>query len=295
MHRRQKILLGLLEAFGGELSRTSLQKLLFLYCEKNADPAYGFVPYKFGCFSFQATADQRKLIDKGFLCDSEQWKVEKKANIADQLDYAERQALWALNKQFGSLSQRELVRHVYTSYPYYAMRSNVIADYLNTEEQMVVSRHVPRATGFALCSIGYEGLSLESYLNTLIRRDVRLVCDVRKNPLSRKFGFSKRALSSALKHMEIDYLHFPELGIVSSKRQELNTQADFDALFAEYERTTLNAAEGTVVKIKRLLGQKKRIAILCFEKLSEQCHRTRVVNAVLASWGVFFPLLKLGA
>jgi uncharacterized protein (DUF488 family) len=72
------------------------------------------------------------------------------------------------------------------------------------------------------------------------------------------------------------------LGIVSDKRQALNTQADYNALFDEYEKTTLKNAHESVAEINRLFEKHERIALLCYEKLPEQCHRTRVVNAVLA-------------
>jgi uncharacterized protein (DUF488 family) len=282
MFKRHKILLGLLEQFDGELSRTSLQKLLFLYCERSAEPVYEFVPYKYGCFSFQAAADHRKLVTKGLLADSDKWRLKSDTGILAQLDYTDRQALWTLKKRFGTVSQRELVRHVYTSYPYYATRSDIAAEVLTPEEQEIVTSHQPQVSGPVLFSIGYEGLKLEGYLNKLIRNNIRVVCDVRKNPLSRKFGFSKTALSNALDRVGIEYRHLPTLGIVSDKRQELNTQSDYDALFDEYEKTTLKLGHETVSTVAKLLWENERIALLCFEKLPEQCHRTRVANVVLA-------------
>ncbi|NCC60724.1 MAG: DUF488 domain-containing protein [Verrucomicrobiae bacterium] len=284
MFRRQKILLALLEQFGGELSRTSLQKLLFLYSQEHMDPVYDFVPYKFGCFSFQAAADQKKLTEAGLLCDTDRWKLTKKsAGFSGNLTYAEREALWKLKKQYGELTQNELIRHVYTKYPYYAIRSEIAGEYLTTEEQQVVQRHIPNVTGKTICSVGYEGCSLEGYINQLLHRDVGIVCDVRKNPLSRKFGFSKRSLNNALEHMGIAYRHFPELGIVSDKRKALNTQADYDALFDDYEKTTLKAGGDAIAELVCLLEKYERIALLCYEKLPEQCHRTRVANAVVAA------------
>ena len=290
MFRRQKILLALLEQFGGELSRTRMQKLLFLYCEHNADHVYGFVPYKYGCFSFQAASDQQKLVEKGLLDDSNKWRLTKKDGHAEKLNYQERQVLWSLNNRFRNLSQRDLVRHVYTRYPYFATRSEIADKYLTQEERDVVNNCVSKVTDSHICSIGYEGILLEEYLNKLIRYDVRLVCDVRKNPLSRKFGFSKKSLSSALDHMGIEYRHFPQLGIVSDKRKQLNSQADYDALFDEYEKTTLRKAHASVMEIADLLKDKERIALLCFEKLPEQCHRTRIINALPTSHTKDFPI-----
>jgi len=65
--KRQKILLALLEYFGGSLHSTDLQKYLFLFTRLQEEKSYHFVPYKFGCFSFQAYDDRRKLISKGIL------------------------------------------------------------------------------------------------------------------------------------------------------------------------------------------------------------------------------------
>jgi len=45
-----------------------------------------------------------------------------------------------------------------------------------------------------LFTIGYEGISLEEYFNRLIKNDVKVLVDVRNNPLSMKFGFSKTQL-----------------------------------------------------------------------------------------------------
>ncbi|WP_348602891.1 DUF488 family protein [Bartonella tribocorum] len=45
---------------------------------------------------------------------------------------------------------------------------------------------------FCFFTIGYEGKSLENYLNCLLENNIKILCDVRKNPISRKYGFSKR-------------------------------------------------------------------------------------------------------
>lgn len=284
MFRRQRTLLALLEQFGGELSRTRLQKLLFLYCQRSGDHVYEFVPYKYGCFSFQAAEDLRKLKEKGVLADSQTWLLSKAMNTLGTLDYSTQQILCNLKKEFGDFSQEDLVRYVYNSFPYYSTRSQIAEKHLSKDALAKVSGYIPSVDETAILSIGYEGLSLEGYLNKLILRDVKIVCDVRKNPLSRKFGFSKRTLQSSLNNMDIEYRHIPELGIVSNKRQELHTQADYDELFDEYEKTTLIEAEDAVKSIFDLLTKKERIALLCYEKQPEQCHRTRIANKILKSF-----------
>jgi hypothetical protein len=77
LFERQKCILALVDALGGNLSSLDFQKLLFLYClEVEPAPSYEFVPYRFGGFSFTSYADKRRLIEQGFLADEERcWRL----------------------------------------------------------------------------------------------------------------------------------------------------------------------------------------------------------------------------
>jgi len=55
MYYRRKIILSLLQEFGGKLKRTDFQKFLFLVSEHQKKRAFDFIPYKYGCYSFQAS------------------------------------------------------------------------------------------------------------------------------------------------------------------------------------------------------------------------------------------------
>ena len=125
-----------------------------------------------------------------------------------------------------------------------------------------------------------RGPQLESYLNRLLRAGVTLLCDVRRNPLSRKYGFSKGTLSKACEGVGIRYEHLPELGIASEERRELETQADYDALFAEYERESLPKQTAALAKIRGWVEAGERVALTCFERLPHQCHRHCVAEAL---------------
>ena len=76
IYNRQKILLALLELFDGRLKNTDLQKYLFLLTRLEEKKSYHFVPYKYGCFSFHAYDDKRKLMSKGLLKDCDEWVLE---------------------------------------------------------------------------------------------------------------------------------------------------------------------------------------------------------------------------
>jgi uncharacterized protein (DUF488 family) len=99
------------------------------------------------------------------------------------------------------------------------------------------------------------------------------LCDIRKNPLSRKPYFSKKSLSNACESVGIKYKHIPELGIVSEKRTTLVTLNDYRNLFAEYEKTTLKESDEKLNDIVSLMDEYERVALTCFEKDSKFCHR----------------------
>ena len=57
LQQRKKIILAILEKMGGRLSAIQMQKYLFLYTKLGGEKIYDFVPYRYGCFSFQANKD----------------------------------------------------------------------------------------------------------------------------------------------------------------------------------------------------------------------------------------------
>ncbi|MCB1194143.1 MAG: DUF488 family protein [Leptospiraceae bacterium] len=88
-------------------------------------------------------------------------------------------------------------------------------------------------------TIGYEGKSIEEFINSLIKENIRALCDVRNNPLSMKYGFSKGQLKKITNNFKIEYFHIPGLGIPSQKRKNLSTNEDYLNLFKSYSNTTL--------------------------------------------------------
>ena len=99
---------------------------------------------------------------------------------------------------------------------------------------------------------------------------------MRKNAFSRKYGFSKGALERNLEKLNIEYIHMPELGIVSDKRRELKTFEDYQALFREYYPTL----DGKKESLNRLMemGAEKKIALMCFEADVSYCHRGQIAK-----------------
>lgn len=133
-------------------------------------------------------------------------------------------------------------------------------------------------------TIGYEGLTIEEYIDKLKANNIPLVIDVRNNPVSRKKGFSKRKFEAHLNNAGINYIHIPELGIPKHLRDELKDISDYIALFDYYEKHILKEkALFKAYKILLLLREYRIIAITCFEKDHNYCHRSKISNWVMNS------------
>ena len=65
MYYRRKILLSLLQTFDNQLEKLRLQKLLLLVSKLQDKPSFEFVPYKYGCYSFQSNADLCTMMKYG--------------------------------------------------------------------------------------------------------------------------------------------------------------------------------------------------------------------------------------
>ncbi len=281
MYYRRKIILALLQLFDGQLDKIPLQKLLFLFTQRQAKAEYEFIPYKFGCYSYSANADMTAMVTRGFLNEDEKsFEKKDKTDYLKQLKPADLKLLMEVKANYGKMSATALMKHTYINFPFYATRSEVIETILTKEELENVIKAKPKGNKTVLFTIGYEGISLEEYLVRLLKNDVKVLVDVRNNPLSMKYGFSKSQLKKYCASLGIDYVHIPEVGIQSDQRQELNTQSDYDKLFAVYRKANLSKTTNSQNEILKLLKLHKRIALTCFEANICQCHRKHLAEAI---------------
>jgi hypothetical protein len=235
MFYRRKLILALVELFGGKLDKIRLQKLLFLLSKKQTKPDYEFIPYKYGCFSYSANADLIAMVGKGMLTeDGSRVRKVDKTSYLKALKSEDSLGLAQVHTLFGKLDSDALMKLTYQKFPYWAINSVKAYSLLNNEEFAEVEKQKSHETATVLFTIGYEGISLENYLNRLIQNGVKMLVDVRNNPLSMKYGFSKVQLKRYCESIGVSYMHFPNVGIKSERRQGLKSQADYDKLFKEY-------------------------------------------------------------
>ena len=132
----------------------------------------------------------------------------------------------------------------------------------------------------SLFTIGYQGRSVEDYFGMLSRAQVTLLCDVRRNAISRKRGFSKSALARACEQIGIRYEHLPDLGIGAERRRQIKTDRDRQRLLAEYRRHDLADRSASVQRILGWARSGERVAVTCFEREPGSCHRSLVAAEV---------------
>ncbi|MGI9392136.1 MAG: DUF488 domain-containing protein [Parvibaculales bacterium] len=273
IYYRRKILLNIIAAFGNEgIEKLKLQKILFLLSKQQENPAFSFVPYKYGCYSFQATKDLEVMTDYYTFIAQHDDKWFPRQVPDSTLHKKESMLLSALINQFKHKDKQQTIDYVYDRYPYYSINSQwPLSDkQKNAVEQ--VRLNIKSNKHACLFTIGYEGKSIDAYLNELIRNNITLLCDVRKNSQSMKYGFSKNQLKKYCSNLGIAYEHIPELGIASQKRQSLISQQDYQSLFNGY-KAELPEKQRHLQQVVDLMRAHPRLALTCFEKGHEECHR----------------------
>lgn len=277
MLKRQRVLIQLIREVGGTVDKLVLVKLGFLLAQvaRTGDMGafYHFVPYKFGPFSFAMYKELSSLEAKGFLSISKNEVAvdERRGGEVPKVEAETAVEVARLVKRYRHRSTESLLDEVYADYPWYALLS---------ERKGVVKQPRPEAE-VAVYTVGYERLDVDELLGLLLEKGISRVIDVRKNPLSRRYGFHKSTLSRHLDSMGMDYVHMPELGIDSSWRAELGALADYEALFRRYESEVLPTAEarGGISVVAGLMSDAPSV-LLCQEADPRYCHRSCVARAV---------------
>ena len=203
-------------------------------------------------FSFELENDIKIFINKDYLS--------KKRYIVD-LTFEEKTAVEKLKNMINDVFKK----------------TNLI---INKEENQI------------LFTIGYEGISIDTYINKLLVKQIKALVDIRRNAYSNKFGFSKNEFKYCLEKSGINYIHIPELGIENEKREEIKkakTILDLplfgiisnknakDDIFTDYKQN-LPTKQKYIDNLLDILNKNKFVAITCFEADAKCCHRYQLAN-----------------
>jgi len=279
VYNRQRFLLQFISQLSRKVTSTDLQKLVFLYTEEKRSSFYDFLPYKFGPYSFQLRHDLDILVKRGFI---------RTEDYGDSV-LVESKFRNDNNVVFDIAVERgdALIKKSYRNYPYYAINSEITERLFDNEERILFQKERQKnlSNEKMLFTVGYEGMTIEAFMNKLLKNNVRLLCDVRKNSISRKYGFSKKMLEHITTSVGIDYLHISELGIDSSKRNALNSEDDYRELFLDY-KNSLHSHKYNIERLCELLNKYTRIVLMCFESNPDFCHRHIIKDTLVSRSGI---------
>jgi len=276
------------------MSRTLLVKYAFLL-RRETDVGretsfYDFVPYRFGPFSFALYRELASLEKRGYI-EWEENGVRLSASRESEMTNALRRvpdtgraAIEHIIQRYGLANTDDLLRDIYRRYPWYAVKS---------ERRDLISERppLPEGAGGRIFTVGYEGKSVDAFFNQLLAEGVEVLIDVRANPISRKYGFARTSMREIAGKLDIEYRHFPELGIPARLRADLSDYESYRKLFERYETTVL-ARRVTELEGIGELAHRFSVALVCMEADPRYCHRARVAEALRRKGG--FEITHLG-
>ena len=124
---KKRFLLSVIETFGGSVENLKFQKYVFLISQRLSKKYYSFIPYKYGCFSFESYNDKRSLMNTGYLLEDEKkWVLNKNSNFLSKIDLQDKEYILNIRKEYGAMSKRALLYKIYSDYPYYAINSEIV-------------------------------------------------------------------------------------------------------------------------------------------------------------------------
>jgi len=276
MLTRQKLIIALIKHSGGNTTRLRLVRQAFLLREYlspcYARSFYQFIPYGYTPFSFTLYHELRNMVEAGLvalrswcsvqLTDS---GLEMPLNLDPALS-GEFERFWA---DYGGYTVGELVDTVYEQYPWYALENIRIRREHTSQKE----------TDCAVYSVGYEGMQVDGFLNLLLRSGIRQIIDVRRNAVSRVFGFHGSTLASLAERVGIGYRHMPRVGVPSAWRSHLDDEKDLDMLFTRYRDEVLPFAEDSVKSIASWMSSKPS-TLMCMEADPSRCHRSVLAQSI---------------
>lgn len=254
---------------------------------------YRFVPSPYGPWSFQLEADLKKAVRKGKVLEEEGcYALADPSAIGTEPDPQVLHVFGEVLEELADRPRGAFLASIFQKEPFQGimLQEELVGPIPDPELIRTIRGLRPTQTQEALFTIGYEGKPLEDYLGELLRQRVNALCDVRKNPMSRKFGFSKKTLQHACRILGIRYEHFPGLGIPKEDRCKIESEADRQALLDRYEAGYLAEARASLRALQATWRKERRIALTCYEREPSECHRSRVVKALEEQGGGLDPV-----
>ncbi len=130
-----------------------------------------------------------------------------------------------------------------------------------------------------LSTIGYEASSIDDFIATLSAAKIKTLIDVRQVAGSRRKGFAKTALSTALNGAGIKYIHLrglgdPKDGRIAAREGRFD---DFLKIFSAHMAT--NDFMHDLREAMEIVDQGSA-CLMCYERDHNFCHRKLVADSI---------------
>lgn len=132
-------------------------------------------------------------------------------------------------------------------------------------------------------TIGYQFHTSRTFLSLLAANRVKVLVDVRQNPVSRKRGFSKRRLEESTARLGIGYLHFPCLGTPIRIRRLFGKTGDATRALEQYEKH-LRVRRKCLESLVKAVSS-RYFCLLCLESDYNSCHRSVIADRLTEMTG----------
>jgi uncharacterized protein (DUF488 family) len=131
-----------------------------------------------------------------------------------------------------------------------------------------------------VATVGYQGATVQSFLQALREAGIELLVDVRAVANSRRPGFAKSALAANLRGAGIDYLHLRDLGTPAPGRAAARAgrHAEMRRIYRAHLATPV--AQAALHALADIVRSRRRACLLCFEADATHCHRSLVAEAL---------------
>ena len=145
----------------------------------------------------------------------------------------------------------------------------------------VSARSRAAAPEIPISTIGYEGTTVDLFLDALRNEGVELLVDVRAVASSRRPGFSKTRLAENLAAAGIEYLHLRGLGTPADGRAAARAGRHQEMREIYLRHLAIPEAQAELNSLEEIVHSGTRLSLMCFERRPEHCHRRVLVEALL--------------
>lgn len=126
-------------------------------------------------------------------------------------------------------------------------------------------------------TIGYEKRDGDDLIAALKNAGVEHLADIRATPISRKPDFRAKVLKASCEKAGIEYGPWTALGTPKEQRDQVKKTGDFARFFRTFRTYAKQRMQQPLDQLAAV-AKKKTIALLCYERAHEQCHRSVIAD-----------------